>query len=114
MKLVSDFIIYLRYFELKDDIEYFKMTSNENIGYNAGWKPHSNIKLTQNNIAYYLISKETMAIIRASDDKFIGTISLYKETFRKGIRAYNIGFSINEDYWNMGYATRACKLALKL
>ncbi len=108
MRIVTDRLI-IRFLTLKDTDDYFEYAKNPNIGPNAGWKPIENRKIAEKVVAGLVFRKETYGIILRQNDKLIGTISIYNDTIRKYKKACSIGFSVSEDYQNMGYATEALK-----
>lgn len=105
--------LYIRSFVPDDDDAYYDLAKNPHIGYLAGWKPHSSIKITRNVVSYFVLTNETFAICLKDSDEFIGTISLYSDTFRKNVVARDLGFSINEKFWGNGYAPEAVQMILK-
>lgn len=107
MKILGERII-IRDLSFKDDKDYLEYASNPNVGPNAGWKPVENIDIARKIIASHILSKETFAIVL--DKKLIGTISLYNNGIRKYAFSKSLGFSLNYDYWGMGYMTEAVKL----
>lgn len=104
--------IIIRDFTLQDTNDVFSYCSKDNIGPSAGWKPHESKEITRNVLIGYMYSKETFAIMLKANHKVIGNISLYHDTLRKKIKAADIGFVLNEEYWGNGYMTEAVKLML--
>ena len=112
MKIVTDRLI-IRSFKFSDDKDLFEMCCDPLTAYNAGWSPYENIKVARNVIVNYVYSDETYAIILKENNKLIGTISLYKNHFRKTINCRELGFCLNKVYRNLGYMTEAVGAVLE-
>ena len=111
MKLESERLI-VREFDYNDNIDLFEMCSDYDTALMAGWRPHKDIYTSSQVIVNYIYNKETMAIYLKEEKKVIGTISLYKETFRKNTEIRELGFCMNKDYRNQGYMSEAIELVL--
>lgn len=106
MKLKTKRLI-IRDLSLKDEEAYFEYASNPNVGPNAGWKPIENMTIARRVLSGLILSNETYGIILKDEKKLIGTISLYSNSTRKWKFARSIGFSLNYNYWGLGYTTEA-------
>ena len=106
MKIETERLI-IRKFEMNDYFDLFEMCSDPNTAYLAGWRPHKDLNTSKNVVLNYMYSGETYAIILKEEDKLIGTVSLYKEVFRKDVGARELGFCLNKDYREKGYMTEA-------
>ena len=102
----------IRPFTFRDDKDLFEMCSDPLTAYNAGWSPHTDLKVTRNIITHYMSTEETMAIILKDSNKLIGTISLYKNNIRKTVNCRELGFCLNKRYRNLGYMTEAVEAML--
>lgn len=111
MRLIGEKVV-IRELRLEDAESFYEFGKNSNIGYNAGWKPFGSMQTAKNVLFSHICNNETFCISNAKDDSFIGTISLYSNTFRNKVNARNLGFSISEELWGNGYATEAIQLML--
>lgn len=104
--------IYLRFFSYDDIEDLYEMCSEKETAYMAGWKPHRDRYITRNVITGYIYNGETLAICLKENDKVIGTISLYKEHFRKAENVRELGYCLNSNYRMKGYMGEAVDLML--
>ncbi len=112
MYLVGDRII-IRDFLFEDVNDVYEYSKKEYIGPQAGWKPHESKEITRHVISGYIINNESFAIVLKEKKKVIGNISIYLTTFRKKVKACELGFVLNDKYWGYGFMTEAVKLVLK-
>jgi len=98
--------------EQNDDYDLFEIYSNQKVGNLAGWKAHQNIQITRNVLMGFIFNNETFVIELLETKKVIGTISLYKDTFRYKVSAADIGFSLNQRYVGYGFMHEALMLIL--
>lgn len=101
----------LRLIEDKDIHDFYEFARLPNIGPLAGWKPHVNeketkimIKMFRDKIRFGQLG--VFAIVLKETNKMIGTIELH--SYIKDHKA-ELGFCLNPEYWNQGYATEAAK-----
>ena len=112
MKIIGERII-IREFKLTDITDLYEFGKNPNIGYNSGWKPYDSLEIAKNVLIRHIYNEETFCIVDKNTKEFIGTISLFSETFRYKVKCRNLGFSIKQEKWGNGYAIEAAKLMLK-
>jgi RimJ/RimL family protein N-acetyltransferase len=105
--------IVIRDLTLKDAKDFYEYSKHQLVGPNAGWKPIESENIANRVLSGMILSRETFAIALSESNKLIGTISLYSNTIRKWKSANSIGFSLNYDYWGLGYATEALKLMIR-
>lgn len=111
MKLIGKRLI-IRDFKFSDAADLFMFGRNPIIGYNAGWQPYPSLDIAKNVLYSHMINKETFCICLKDTREFIGTISLYANTFRNKVNARNLGFSIKQEAWGNEYALEAARLML--
>lgn len=92
----------IRALTTKDLEAFYLFASNEEVGPMAGWDSHKNINETKLILNQLIEEKEMWAI--TINDLLIGTINI---SFDKKRKYYELGFSLNYDYWNKGYMTEA-------
>ncbi|MGM9970842.1 MAG: GNAT family N-acetyltransferase [Anaeroplasmataceae bacterium] len=106
MKIVTKRLT-IRYFENSDLDDFYEFSKPQIVGYNAGWKPHDNISMSQRILFNKVMSANNFAIVINETKKVIGSIELNKSHIREGVKAFEIGFALNPLYWGMGYAKEA-------
>ncbi|MFK5882992.1 MAG: GNAT family N-acetyltransferase [Candidatus Izemoplasma sp.] len=100
----------LRPLSLLDDYDMYEYAAHNQVGPNAGWKPHENISETRDFINYALKKRDygqpgIYSIILKETKKMIGTIEIHSYKQYKA----EIGFVLNPNFWNKGYVTEASK-----
>lgn len=103
MRLETDRLI-LREISIDDAKDIFEYAKNKNVSEDAGFKAHESIEETKS-IIETVLKIASLSIVYKEDNVVVGVISLPKKL--DGI--YELGYSLNEDYWNKGIMTEACK-----
>lgn len=97
-----------------DLVSFFYFASKQTVGPNAGWFPHRNLDETHRILDLHIKEKNLWAITLKTDDVMIGTISLNNQMvdrfFGKGAE---IGFVLDDNYWNQGITTEAVSLVMQ-
>lgn len=98
--------------DLNDMFEYAKSTI---VGPMAGWEPHRYKSDTKMVIQMFKDKKKfgqlgVYAIVLKENNKMIGTAELHG--YIRGFKA-ELGYTINPEYWGLGYATEASLELLK-
>lgn len=105
----------LRKFRQEDLFDFFTYASQEDVGINAGWKPHEQLSESQAVLKSFIASDEILAIVEKSSQKVIGSIGLHiDERFRRGIACRELGYVMNHDYWGQGYMSEAVRAVLMI
>lgn len=100
----------LRKITIEDVKDIFEYSKEDNIGPNAGWKPHENMQETLEISRQIFIEKENVwGICLKDDNKIIGTIGLIDDPKRENNKAKMIGYAILEKHWGKGFMTEATK-----
>ncbi len=106
IKLVAPNLKYLE--------DFYHYAQKPNIGPMAGWLPHSHLSLTKAVLEDMKKDKHTWFIIWQETDRMIGTIDLTPDydsyVFKPTV--YELGYSIDDEFWGMGIAVEACNLLL--
>ncbi|MDD2962208.1 MAG: GNAT family N-acetyltransferase [Muribaculaceae bacterium] len=103
----------LRHITEDDTTAIFDYCKNENVGPNAGWKPHENIEETRVVMKeMFLNNSMTYGIVLNETQQLIGTIGFVLDEHVENGDIYMLGYSLNEDFWGCGYATEAAKALL--
>ena len=111
----------LRNFKEDDLKDFYEMVSQKDVGPRCGWEPYT----TEESALEYLRSTKDkpykFAIVLKNSNKVIGSIEIMdianteKYPFLKEsdlATTKEIGFFINEDYWNNGYMTEALEVVI--
>ncbi|MCM3630403.1 GNAT family N-acetyltransferase [Paenibacillus glycanilyticus] len=109
IKILETERLYLRELEIGDKYELSKVLSDP-VAMQFYPRPFNNEKVEEwikRNIENYKKYKHGLwAVILKEDGKFIGDCGITMQTIETEI-VPEIGFHINKDYWNKGYATEA-------
>ena len=92
-----------------DCFDMFEYTSDYEVAKLAGWSSHLTIGQTKKFINALRRKKETHGIIFKEENKLIGTVSLYKNNFRRNHYTLELGYSLNRKYWGQGIIPEACQ-----
>ena len=111
----------LRNFKEEDINDFFEMVSQKDVGPRCGWTPHETV---EGALEYLKQTKDRpykFAIVLKDGNKVIGNIEIMditdveKYPFLKEEDLANtkeVGFFINENYWNNGYMTEALEIII--
>lgn len=102
----------LRGFAKSDLNDYYEMLSNSNVSIPNGTKPLKDIDEARKQITHMAKSKNNYAILLKEENKVIGCIGLNEDALRN-INARNLGFVLNEKYWNKGYMSEALEVVIE-
>lgn len=110
MKTIETNRLILRPITVADAEDIFAYSKNENVGINAGWKPHANIEETREIMEIVFLNKENVFGIESKETgKLIGSIGLIADPKRQNSKVFMMGYAIGEEYWNKGYTTEAAQ-----
>jgi acetyltransferase len=100
----------LRSITMDDIDDIYEYAKEENVGPNAGWKPHESREETIEIAKQIFIGQETVwAIVYKENPKVIGTVALIDDPKREYDRAKMIGYAISQNYWGRGIMTEVAK-----
>lgn len=92
----------------------FMFSQNVNVGFNAGWKPHSDIEETHEIIKMiFLDRKDVYGIELKEADMLCGSIGLVPDAKRQNDQTRMLGYALGENYWNKGYMTEAAQALIR-
>ena len=92
----------------------FEYSKNENVGPNAGWKPHANIEETREVMKIvFLDVKYVFGIELKETGQLFGSIGLISDPKRQNDNTRMMGYAIGENYWNQGYTTEAVQALIR-
>ena len=95
----------IRDLSFRDFDDYYEYAVKDTIGPMAGWKPIPNEEVGRRVFSGMILSKDVFGIEYLENHKMIGTISIYNYGIRKYKYVKQLGFSLNDSYWNMGIMT---------
>ncbi|MEG2116326.1 MAG: GNAT family N-acetyltransferase [Clostridia bacterium] len=102
----------LRPFSIDDDSDVYEYCKNENVGKNAGWKPHADINETREIMKKFFFNNDNAFAI-VFDGKVVGSLGIMPDNLRDNDHSFMIGYALSEDYWGKGIMTEACKAFLR-
>lgn len=92
--------------------DFYEYAKRDTVGPSAGWAPHKNIDESLFILNLMMTKNDTWSIIY--NEKMIGTISLSeKSTLFSKHKIRELGYSISDDYWNLGFGTEAAKALIE-
>lgn len=93
----------------------FEYCRNENVGPNAGWKPHESLEETREVMeAVFLNQDFVFGMVLKETGVLFGSVGLIPDPKRQNKNVKMIGYAIGEDYWGKGFATEAALAMLHL
>ena len=103
----------LREIKRSDTPDIYEYAKRPHVGPMAGWEPHKSIDDTYRFVDYVIKKRDlgqpgVFAIVVKGANKVIGTIEVHSYRGFKG----EIGFVLNDEYWNKGYITEAAKAVI--
>lgn len=111
--LVTDRLI-LRPVTESDAEAIFEYSQGENVGINAGWKPHESIEETREIMELVFLNQKFVFAMEVKETRqLIGTIGIIPDPKRQNNKTRMIGYAIGENYWGNGYTTEAVRAVLR-
>lgn len=111
MKTIETKRLQLRPFQLTDAEDVYAYATHDEVGPNAGWKPHESITESTYVIEHIFIPTNVWAVVLKDTNKVIGSIGLHDcpeegENF-SGLNLAELGYVLGFHYWNQGLMTEA-------
>lgn len=113
METITTSRLIIRAFKLSDAADEFEFASLEEVGFNAGFKPHLNIEETEKTIARFIAQDEVWAIELKETGKVIGSIGLHPDSFRKDMNTKEIGYVLSPKFQKQGLMLEAVNAVLE-
>lgn len=105
----------LRKFKESDLFDFYEYACQEDVGINAGWKPHEKITESMDILKNFIASDEVLAIEEKASHKVIGSIGLHlNDRYQRGVASRELGYVLNHDYWGRGYMSEAVHAVLTI
>ena len=97
-----------------DDGDIFAYAKEENVGPNAGWKPHQNIQETREIMRQLFLGQEDVfAMVYRQQGQVIGTIGLVADPKRDNERSRMLGYAMSERFWGQGLMPEAVRAVIR-
>ena len=112
MKSIATERLLLRKWDAQDCVDLFEYASNPEVGKNAGHSTLKTLEDANHILSNYIEKDRSFAIVLQAENKVIGSIGydvFTPDETHENTHHFSIGFSINPQYWGMGYATEAVK-----
>lgn len=108
MKRLETERLILRGFRERDLEQFYRNSSNPNVGPMAGWKPHESMEESAEILKGFVESTEVWAIELKENGELIGSVGLHQEKIRQLEGAKMLGYVLSEEYWGRGLMTECC------
>lgn len=114
MKIIETERLILRPIIESDAEDIYEYSRGENVGINAGWKPHADLEETRQVMNVVFIDKEYVyGIVLKETGKLFGSVGLVPDPKRENHRARMLGYAIGQEYWGKGYTTEAVRALIR-
>ncbi|WMI80638.1 GNAT family N-acetyltransferase [Anaerotignum sp. MB30-C6] len=92
----------------KDAEDLFEYSKEEDVGKNAGWKPHESLEESKKILQVVFLGQEDVfGMFEKDSQKLIGTVGFVPDTTRENDEVKMLGFALGKAYWGKGYMTEA-------
>lgn len=103
----------LRSLTEQDAKDLFDYSKEEEVGKNAGWKPHESLEETEKILReVFLDQEDVFGIIEQESRKLIGTVGLVPDFTRENQQVRMLGYALGKGSWGNGYMTEAVRAIL--
>lgn len=99
----------IRDFNINDLDAYYKLKSNHELAYFAGYKPYPDLKTAKYRLQNILMLHDYYAICLKSTGELIGDLNFYNDPIRKAPDAFQLGFTLNIPFWHKGFMSEALR-----
>lgn len=113
MKTLETDRLILGMWSKKDAEALYDYAQNPNVGPNAGWRPHSDVRESKRIIKEVYMCGDIWKIMFKDSMKVIGSIGLNDDKRRPGIASRELGYSLSEEYWGCGIMTEAARAVVE-
>lgn len=110
MKRLETERLILRPWALTDAKDMFEYAQLEEVGPNAGWKPHKTLSESEDIIKIFIESDDVYAIVLKENNKVIGGLGLHDKTPFEELahkKQKEVGYVLNPAYWGQGLVPEA-------
>lgn len=103
----------LRTLTQDDANDLFEYSKDEEVGTNAGWKPHESLEESKQILKEVFLGQEDVfGLVEKGGQKVIGTVGFMPDPTRENDEARMLGYALGVSYWGQGYMTEAVKAVL--
>lgn len=103
----------LRPIVMEDAREVFAFSREQNVGPNAGWKPHASLRDTIEIMPKVLVGQQgVFGVVLKDTGILIGSIGLMPDVKRSNPRVRMLGYALSERCWGRGFTTEAARAVL--
>lgn len=111
-KIITERLI-LRPFTEDDLDDLYEYAKNPNVGPRAGWSEHEDKMVSLEILEKFIEKPDVWALELKETGHVIGSLGLHKSDMRIGVKAFQMGYVLSEDYWGHGLIPEAGKAALR-
>ncbi len=103
----------LRPFTLRDTDAVFDYSVQDDVGPDAGWRPHETHGQTRVILRELIAKGGSFAIVELARDQVVGSISLTPDNKRQNTAARALGYVLGRACWGRGFATEAARALIR-
>lgn len=103
----------LRTFDPNDAVDVYAYAHSDRVGPMAGWAPHKCLDDSRRVVEGFIAAGDVWAVVDKASGHVIGTVGLHKDPYRPLEGCRRLGYVLGETHWGKGYATEACRAALR-
>lgn len=103
----------LRMWERKDAPVLYEYAKDPEVGPNAGWKPHADVRESRMIIDELFRQNTTWAITKKETGQVIGSIGFEPDKYRPEVNSREMGYSLSKAEWKNGYMTEAARRLIR-
>lgn len=100
-RLETDRLI-LRSFKIKDTSAVFDYAKRDDVGPNAGWKPHQSKSETRKIVEQFIDKDDVYAIVLKESNLVIGSLGIHYTTLGSLGQVYELGYVLHPHYHRRG------------
>lgn len=107
--------IILREWKMDDVNDLYEYATLEDVGPNAGWKPHASIEESKNIVKVFIEKQDVYAIELKEEHKVIGSVGFHMRMIDEKYKDFNqreVAIVLNPKYWGKKYAKEAVDLLI--
>lgn len=103
----------LRPLTMADAPQVYAYSREQNVGPNAGWKPHESIGETRGVLKAVFLGRDGIfAMVLRETDRIIGSVGLLPDPKRQNDAAMMLGYAMSETQWGRGLMPEAADAVL--
>lgn len=103
----------LRGFMRSDAKDVYDYAKRDDVGPNAGWKPHKNLNETKDIIKHFIDKDEVYALVLKETNTVIGSLGIHFTLLGSLGKVYELGYVLHPNYHRRGLMSEAIDAALE-